>query len=60
MTADNEIELAAARAPLWQVSWQVAGGDKSTEASPRAKVFISEAVRMSIAKRAARRARANG
>ena len=102
MIADNEIELAAARALLWQVSWQVANGDKSTEASSRAKVFISEAVsrivdravqlcgglgtseemvtgriyadvrafriydgasevhRMSIAKRAARRARANG
>jgi alkylation response protein AidB-like acyl-CoA dehydrogenase len=102
MIADNEIELAAARALLWQVSWQVAGGDKSTEASSRAKVFISEAVsrivdravqlcgglgtseelvtgriyadvrafriydgasevhRMSIAKRAARRVRANG
>jgi acyl-CoA dehydrogenase len=102
MIADNEIELAAARALLWQVSWQVASGDRSTEASSRAKVFISEAVsrivdravqlcgglgtseemvtgriyadvrafriydgasevhRMSIAKRAARRARANG
>jgi acyl-CoA dehydrogenase len=102
MIADNEIELAAARALLWQVSWQVANGDTSTEASSRAKVFISEAVsrivdravqlcgglgtseemvtgriyadvrafriydgasevhRMSIAKRAARRARANG
>ena len=102
MIADNEIELAAARALLWQVAWQVARGDKSTEASSRAKVFISEAVsrivdrsvqlcgglgiseemvtgriyadvrafriydgasevhRMSIAKRAARRAQANG
>jgi acyl-CoA dehydrogenase len=44
MIADNEIELAAARALLWHVSWQVARGDKSTEASSRAKVFISEAV----------------
>lgn len=44
MLADNEIELAAARALLWQVAWQVARGDKSTEASSRAKVFISEAV----------------
>jgi acyl-CoA dehydrogenase len=44
MIADNEIELAAARALLWQVAWQVARGDKSTEASSRAKVFISEAV----------------
>jgi acyl-CoA dehydrogenase len=102
MIADNEIELAAARALLWQVSWMVAQGDKSTEASSRAKVFVSEAVsrvvdrcvqlcgglgtsdelvvgriyadvrafriydgasevhRMSIAKRAARRARADG
>ena len=102
MIADNEIELAAARALLWQVSWQVARGDKSTEASSRAKVFISETVsrvvdrsvqlcgglgttdelvvgriyadarsfriydgasevhRMSIAKRAARRARGDG
>jgi acyl-CoA dehydrogenase len=101
MIADNEIELAAARALLWQVAWQIARGDKSTEASSRAKVFISETVsrvvdrsvqlcgglgtseemvvgriyadarafriydgasevhRMSIARRAARRARAN-
>ena len=44
MIADNEIELAAARALLWQVAWQVARGDKSTESSSRAKVFISEAV----------------
>jgi len=102
MIADNEIELAAARALLWQAAWQVTRGDRSTEASSRAKVFISEAVsrvvdrsvqlcgglgtsdelvvgriyadvrafriydgasevhRMSIAKRAARRAAANG
>jgi len=102
MIADNEIEIAAARALLWQVSWQIARGDKSTEASSRAKVFISEVVsrvvdravqlcgglgtseefvvgriyadvrafriydgasevhRMSIAKRAARRVRADG
>jgi acyl-CoA dehydrogenase len=102
MIADNEIEMAAARALLWQVSWQIARGDRSTEASSRAKVFISETVsrvvdrsvqlcgglgtsdelvvgriyadvrafriydgasevhRMSIAKRAARRARAHG
>ncbi len=44
MIADNEIELAAARALLWQVAWQVARGDKSTKSSSRAKVFISEAV----------------
>jgi acyl-CoA dehydrogenase len=102
MIADNEIEIAAARALLWQVAWQIAQGDKSTEASSRAKVFISEVVsrvvdrsvqlcgglgtseelvvgriyadvrafriydgasevhRMSIAKRAARRARTDG
>jgi acyl-CoA dehydrogenase len=44
MIADNEIELAAARALLWHAAWQVARGDKSTEASSRAKVFISETV----------------
>jgi acyl-CoA dehydrogenase len=44
MIADNEIELAAARALLWQSAWQVAQGEKSTEASSRAKVFISEVV----------------
>jgi acyl-CoA dehydrogenase len=44
MIADNEIELAAARALLWQVSWQIAQGERSTEASSRAKVFISEVV----------------
>lgn len=44
MIADNEIELAASRALLWQVAWQVARGSKSTEESSRAKVFISEAV----------------
>jgi acyl-CoA dehydrogenase len=102
MIADNEIELSASRALLWQVAWQVARGAKSTEESSKAKVFISEAVsrivdrsvqlcgglgtseelvvgriyadirafriydgasevhRMSIAKRAARRARADG
>ena len=43
MIADNEIEIAASRALLWQVSWQVAQGSKSTEESSRAKVFISEA-----------------
>jgi acyl-CoA dehydrogenase len=44
MIADNEIELAAARALLWHVAWQIARGDTSTEASSRAKVFISETV----------------
>jgi acyl-CoA dehydrogenase len=44
MIADNEIDLAAARALLWQTSWILAQGDRGTEASSRAKVFISEAV----------------
>jgi acyl-CoA dehydrogenase len=44
MIADNEIDIAASRALLWHVAWQIARGDKSTEASSRAKVFISEAV----------------
>jgi acyl-CoA dehydrogenase len=43
LIADNEIELAASRALLWQVAAEVAGGVSSTEASSRAKVFISEA-----------------
>lgn len=44
MIADNEIDIAASRALLWQVAWQIARGAKSTEASSKAKVFISEAV----------------
>ena len=44
MIADNEIDLAAARALLWHASWQVAHGDRVTEETSRAKVFISEAV----------------
>jgi alkylation response protein AidB-like acyl-CoA dehydrogenase len=43
MIAENEIDMAAARALLWQTSWAVAEGDTSTEASSRAKVFVSEA-----------------
>jgi alkylation response protein AidB-like acyl-CoA dehydrogenase len=49
LIADNEIDLAAARALLWQASWGVARsapggrGAPGTEASSRAKVFISEA-----------------
>jgi acyl-CoA dehydrogenase len=43
MIADNEIDIAASRALLWQVAWQIARGVKSTEASSKAKVFISEA-----------------
>jgi acyl-CoA dehydrogenase len=44
LIADNEIELAAARALLWQTCWSIAQGGKGTESSSRAKVFISEAV----------------
>jgi acyl-CoA dehydrogenase len=44
LIADNEIDLAAARALLWHASWQHEQGDKSTESSSRAKVHISEAV----------------
>jgi acyl-CoA dehydrogenase len=43
LIADNEIDLAAARALLWQTSWLLATGDKGTEASSRCKVFVSEA-----------------
>jgi alkylation response protein AidB-like acyl-CoA dehydrogenase len=44
MIADNEIDLAAARAMLWQSSWLIATGDRGTESSSRTKVFVSEAV----------------
>lgn len=44
MIADNEIDLAAARALLWQASWAIAKGERATETSSRAKVFVSEAV----------------
>jgi acyl-CoA dehydrogenase len=43
LIADNEIELVACRALLWQVAAQVTQGLKGTEESSRAKVFISEA-----------------
>jgi alkylation response protein AidB-like acyl-CoA dehydrogenase len=43
LIADNEIDLAAARALLWQASWSVAEGDQGNEVSSRAKVFVSEA-----------------
>jgi acyl-CoA dehydrogenase len=43
LIADNEIDLTAARALLWQTCWQFAEGDKGSEGSSRAKVFISEA-----------------
>jgi alkylation response protein AidB-like acyl-CoA dehydrogenase len=43
LIADNEIELTASRALLWQTVAQVAQGIKGTEESSRAKVFISEA-----------------
>jgi acyl-CoA dehydrogenase len=44
LIADNEIDLAAARALLWQTCWQVAQGSRGSEESSRAKVFVSEAV----------------
>ena len=43
LIADNEIDLAAARALLWQTCWSIAQGNRGTESSSRAKVFISEA-----------------
>ena len=43
MIADNEIDLAAARALLWQACWNLAEGCRGTEESSRAKVFVSEA-----------------
>ncbi|MBT0771566.1 acyl-CoA dehydrogenase family protein [Kineosporia sp. J2-2] len=43
LIADNEIDLAAGRALLWQTAWQLATGARGTEESSRAKVFISEA-----------------
>jgi acyl-CoA dehydrogenase len=43
LIADNEIELAACRALLWQTAAQLAEGARTTEESSRAKVFISEA-----------------
>jgi alkylation response protein AidB-like acyl-CoA dehydrogenase len=44
MIADNEIELAAARALLWQTCWEIENGKPGTEESSRTKVFVSEAV----------------
>ncbi|HEY0486903.1 MAG TPA: acyl-CoA dehydrogenase family protein [Mycobacteriales bacterium] len=43
LIADNEIDLAAARALLWHAAWQLAQGARGTEESSRAKVFVSEA-----------------
>jgi alkylation response protein AidB-like acyl-CoA dehydrogenase len=43
LIADNEIDLAAARALLWQTSWALAEGDRGSESSSRTKVFVSEA-----------------
>jgi alkylation response protein AidB-like acyl-CoA dehydrogenase len=43
LIADNEIDLVAARTLLWRTCWELAEGGKGTEASSRAKVFISEA-----------------
>lgn len=44
MIADNEIDLVAARAMLWQACWELGRGEAGTEVSSRAKVFVSEAV----------------
>ncbi len=44
LVADNEIDLAASRALLWQACWQLENGHRGTEESSRAKVFVSEAV----------------
>jgi acyl-CoA dehydrogenase len=43
LIADNEIDLVAARALLWQTSWQLSQGSRGTEESSRTKVFVSEA-----------------
>lgn len=44
MVADNEIDLVAARAMLWQACWELDRGVTDTAVSSRAKVFVSEAV----------------
>ncbi|MDQ1674909.1 MAG: acyl-CoA dehydrogenase [Actinomycetota bacterium] len=44
LIADNEIDLAAARAMMWHTAWQLAQGSRGTEESSRTKVFVSEAV----------------
>ena len=44
MIADNEIDLAAARALLWQSCWELGRTGSGTEESSRCKVFVSEAV----------------
>jgi acyl-CoA dehydrogenase len=44
LIAENEIDLDAARAVVWQASWAIAEGSRSSEESSRAKVFASEAV----------------
>jgi acyl-CoA dehydrogenase len=44
LIAENEVDLAAARALLWQTSWVLAEGSRTSEESSRAKVFVSEAV----------------
>ncbi|HSY15151.1 MAG TPA: acyl-CoA dehydrogenase family protein [Jatrophihabitantaceae bacterium] len=43
LIADNEIDLAAARAMLWHSCWLIAEGDRGSESSSRTKVFVSEA-----------------
>jgi acyl-CoA dehydrogenase len=44
LIADNEIDLAAARALIWHTAWQLSEGAKGGEESSRTKVFVSEAV----------------
>jgi acyl-CoA dehydrogenase len=44
MIADNEIDLAASRAMLWQTCWELENGVPGSEESSRTKVFVSEAV----------------
>jgi acyl-CoA dehydrogenase len=44
LIADNEIDLAASRALIWQAAWQLSEGHHGREESSRAKVFVSEAV----------------
>ncbi|HLU96176.1 MAG TPA: acyl-CoA dehydrogenase family protein [Thermobifida alba] len=44
LIAENEIDLHAARALLWQTCWLLATGDRGSESSSRTKVFVSEAV----------------
>jgi acyl-CoA dehydrogenase len=51
LIADNKIEITAWRALLRETSAKVACGARSTEESPRVKVFVSETVERIIAAR---------